>query len=200
MMKFNKEILILIGVLVVGILLIGGWWIWNNQNNSTKRIKCINVYFEMSVGDEVGPPRDAKEQKRLCENRLNDFIQVMTSKEIRKENIWYDEWQRYKDFDFTRCDCKFIRASSIEERKTGNFVYRYEWTCYFNCCTQKTKVIDDEKYCEKDTDCHWMCGCGCINKNAKCETPEGIMYDCYPGMEEKYSCVCKDNQCETIEK
>ena len=70
----------------------------------------------------------------------------------------------------------------------------------WNKLTPETKVIGDEKYCEKDTDCHWMCGCGCINKNAKCETPEGIMYDCYPGMEEKYSCVCKDNQCETIEK
>lgn len=64
----------------------------------------------------------------------------------------------------------------------------------------ETKIIDNEKSCEKDLDCQWVCGCGCINKNAKCEVPEDIMYDCYPGMDEDYSCICKDNQCETIKK
>ena len=212
---------ILVGILVVGILLIGGWWIWKNQIIPQKRIKCINVYFEMDVGDEAGPPRDIKEQKRLCENRLNDFIQVMTSKEIKKENIWYDEWQRYRDFDFARCDCKFIRASSIEERKAGNFVYRYEWTCYFNCCTQKTKVID-EKYCDKDSDCVFLDFIGCcpppdpckreppmvVNKwnkekieqemKAKCpptcpQYAPPLCFDCLNI--EKFTPICVDNKC-----
>ena len=58
--------------------------------------------------------------------------------------------------------------------------------------------IQQANYCQTESDCMWVCGCGCINKERNCETPEGIMYDCYPGMEEKYSCVCLDNQCKTI--
>jgi len=54
--------------------------------------------------------------------------------------------------------------------------------------------IQQTNYCQTESDCIWVCGCGCINKERKCEIPEGIMYDCYPGMEEKYSCSCLDNQ------
>jgi len=58
--------------------------------------------------------------------------------------------------------------------------------------------IQQTNYCQTESDCIWVCGCGCINKERKCEIPEGIMYDCYPGMEEKYSCACLDNQCKTV--
>ncbi len=61
--------------------------------------------------------------------------------------------------------------------------------------------IPHSRWCEIDVDCQWKCGYGCVNKNAKLEKiSEDIKYDCYPGMEEKYSCVCKENKCETINR
>lgn len=55
------------------------------------------------------------------------------------------------------------------------------------------------KWCTVDAECQWKCGYGCVNKYAKFEKiSKDIMYDCYPGMDENYSCACKDKQCETI--
>jgi hypothetical protein len=175
----KKKIKIGIILLIVGIAIVSGWRILSDQPSGNQLIQqektiCSDFSFEMNVGDEEGPPANTEEQKRLCENRLRNTA-------------------KYKDFDR---GCKFIKASSLveEEFKSDNFVSEWKWICYFDCCVQ------NKEYCEKDSNCHWVCGCGCINKNAECEVPEGLMHDCYPIMEEDYSCVCKNNQCETIEK
>ena len=57
------------------------------------------------------------------------------------------------------------------------------------------------RWCEINVECQWKCGYGCVNKNARLKKISGDMkYDCYPGMEKWYSCVCKENKCETINK
>ncbi len=221
-MTMEKKIKIGIVCLVIGIVVVGGLWLWSSQPTQQVKVDCSNIYFEMGAGDEAGPPANAEEQKRLCENRLKDFIQVMCSKEIGKDSVWYDEWQRYKNINLIDRDCKFIKASSVKERKSGNFVFGYDWTCYFDCCSQKTKVIDNEKYCEKDSDCVFLDFIRCcpppdpckrespnvVNKESKEKIEQEMKAKCPPTCPyysppqcshclnlEKFTPICVDNKC-----
>ena len=102
-----KKVILIIGVIIVLITIIviaGGGEKRETEpediskSSQVEKLDCHNIYFGMGAGDEEGPPGNQEEQKKLCGNRLKDFIQIMISKEVRKENIWYKEWQKYKDF------------------------------------------------------------------------------------------------------
>ena len=46
------------------------------------------------------------------------------------------------------------------------------------------------KNCQQANDCVATCGCGCINKNSKCELPLGLRISC-----EGFECECINNKC-----
>jgi hypothetical protein len=68
----------------------------------------------------------------------------------------------------------------------GGYFY---YNNYNVCSVQNHNVC--HKGCKTDTDCKFICGCGAINKNEKCQY-FGVAVDCMPGWYAK----CVNNKCE----
>ncbi|RLI87073.1 MAG: hypothetical protein DRO76_02925 [Candidatus Altiarchaeales archaeon] len=139
----NLKIKILIGVLVVGILLIGGWWVLTNQQTSISKISCENIIVPKIIDRnnsritveqiyDGGAPRfftkqpfDEKENK--IEMRLGDtityyhgeeWITYYRLKEITKNYIMFE----YEDvcvppacdFEGTTCNLRIYTDNTCE--------------------------------------------------------------------------------------
>ena len=118
-------IVVILAAVVGGGILAYCQWILKQEFPPLKpspKVNCRNINFEMGAGDEIGPPVSIEDQRMRCENRLEELIQT--------------DWERYKDFDFTNRNCKFIKASSVK----GEWPF-WKWRCYFDCC--ELKEIDE---------------------------------------------------------
>ena len=93
----DSKIKILIGILVVGIVLIGGWWIWENQYISIQSPESITQSVKISVGGNskvisgIQLPIDENEAekivKKFCKSKNSGAVYGYdTIKEV--DNEW----------------------------------------------------------------------------------------------------------------
>jgi hypothetical protein len=59
-------------------------------------------------------------------------------------------------------------------------------------CCEVDSDLGCNRYCEKDTDCYEVCGCGCLAVGEECKESEDV--EC----ENLLNCVCENNLCQDM--
>ena len=215
-MIINSKTKILFGILIVGIIVIGGWWILTKKNEgvpTTAELKTCSMNSDCIL---------VKSIKGLDHIPVIDEgcgCKCITSINKKFKNLWEQKRDEFKNVECkTLCKpCTFFMTNSRAECKNLQCIVRsMEKIIFENDCDKLEKQIDmlieSANYCDVDSDCvistEFWCPFGCynlFNKNTNLtEVREGIekyhkncpecIYDCNrPPTQEEV--ICKNNKC-----